>query len=69
MRNQGIIIFLTIIVTLLCLYYLSFTFVASKVQQRAVVPRQKCQWHRELWEKAVLFGLCLEPTRVQPFWC
>ena len=36
MRNQGIIIFLTIIVTLLCLYYLSFTFVASKVQQRAV---------------------------------
>ncbi len=36
MRNQGIIIFLTIIITLLCFYYLSFTFVASKVQQRAI---------------------------------
>lgn len=35
MKNQGIIVFLTIIVTLLCLYYLSFTFVSSSVQSTA----------------------------------
>jgi len=35
MKNQGIIVFLTIIVTLLCLYYLSFTFVSSSVQRDA----------------------------------
>lgn len=36
MKNQGFIVFLTIIVTLLCLYYLSFTFVSNSVQQDAV---------------------------------
>ena len=35
MRNQGIVVFLTIIITLLCLYYLSFTFVSRSIQQRA----------------------------------
>jgi SecD/SecF fusion protein len=36
MRNKGFVIVLTIIVTALCLYYLSFTLVALKVQQEAV---------------------------------
>ncbi|MFN3802365.1 protein translocase subunit SecD, partial [Belliella pelovolcani] len=36
MRNQGVIVFLTVIVTALCLYYLSFTFVSNNIQQRAV---------------------------------
>ena len=36
MKNQGIVVFLTIIVTLLCLYYLSFTFVSNSVQQDAI---------------------------------
>ncbi|MFD2034128.1 protein translocase subunit SecDF [Belliella marina] len=36
MRNQGVIVFLTVIVTALCLYYLSFTFVSSNIQQKAV---------------------------------
>lgn len=36
MKNQGFVVFLTIIVTLLCLYYLSFTFVSNSVQQDAI---------------------------------
>ena len=36
MKNQGFIVFLTIIVTLLCIYYLSFTFVSNSVQQHAI---------------------------------
>ena len=36
MKNQGIIVFLTIIVTLLCVYYLSFTFVSNTVQKKAI---------------------------------
>jgi SecD/SecF fusion protein len=36
MKNRGFIVFLTIIVTLLCLYYLSFTFVSGSVQQDAI---------------------------------
>ncbi|MEL7004628.1 MAG: protein translocase subunit SecDF, partial [Bacteroidota bacterium] len=36
MRNKGAVIGLTIIVTLLCIYYLSFTFVARGVQQDAI---------------------------------
>jgi SecD/SecF fusion protein len=36
MKNRGFVVFLTIIVTLLCLYYLSFTFVSNSVQQDAV---------------------------------
>lgn len=36
MRNKGLIVFLTVIVTVLCLYYLSFTFVSNNIQQKAV---------------------------------
>lgn len=35
MQNKGFIIFLTIIVTLLCVYYLSFTFVSRGIQKDA----------------------------------
>jgi SecD/SecF fusion protein len=35
MRNKGVVVVLTIIVTLLCLYYLSFTFVSTKVVREA----------------------------------
>ena len=37
MRNKGAIVVLTIIVTALCLYYLSFTFVSRNIQKEAVV--------------------------------
>ncbi|AWW30789.1 protein translocase subunit SecDF [Echinicola strongylocentroti] len=36
MQNKGIIVFLTVIVTALCLYYLSFTYVSSTVQEDAI---------------------------------
>ncbi|MCI0752058.1 MAG: protein translocase subunit SecDF [Flammeovirgaceae bacterium] len=36
MQNKGFIITLTVIVTALCLYYLSFTFVSRGVQQDAI---------------------------------
>ncbi len=35
MRNKGVVVVLTIVVTLLCLYYLSFTFVSRRVQKDA----------------------------------
>ncbi|PZX54579.1 SecD/SecF fusion protein [Algoriphagus ratkowskyi] len=35
MQNKGVIVFLTVIVTALCLYYLSFTFVSNNIQEKA----------------------------------
>lgn len=36
MKNQGFVVFLTIIITMLCVYYLSFTFVSNSVQKKAI---------------------------------
>lgn len=36
MRNKGAVILLTVVITLLCIYYLSFTFVSRGIQQDAV---------------------------------
>jgi SecD/SecF fusion protein len=35
MQNKGVIVFLTVLITGLCLYYLSFTFVSNNVQKKA----------------------------------
>jgi SecD/SecF fusion protein len=35
MQNKGFVIVLTVIVTALCLYYLSFTFVSSGVPKES----------------------------------
>ena len=35
MRNKGLVIVLTVIITALCMYYLSFTFVSRNVQEDA----------------------------------
>lgn len=35
MQNKGVVVALTIIITFLCVYYLSFTFVSRRVQQDA----------------------------------
>lgn len=35
MRNKGVVVVLSIIITLLCLYYLSFTFVSRRLEQNA----------------------------------
>src|SRR5690554_4819965 len=37
MQNKGIIVFLTVVVSALCLYYLSFTLVSNNVQNKAEV--------------------------------
>jgi SecD/SecF fusion protein len=37
MRNRGLVVFLTIIVSLFCLYYLSFTYISASVQQKATL--------------------------------
>lgn len=36
MKNKGFVITLTVVITLLCLYYLSFTWVANNVQDDAI---------------------------------
>ena len=36
MRNKGFVVVLTLIVTALCLFYLSFTFVSQRVQKEAI---------------------------------
>lgn len=35
MKNKGFIVFLTIVISLLCIYYLSFTFVAQSIKEEA----------------------------------
>jgi SecD/SecF fusion protein len=35
MQNKGAIVFLTVIITVLCLYYLSFTFISNGIQEKA----------------------------------
>lgn len=36
MQNKGLVIFLSVVVTLLCFFYLSFTYVSYNVQRKAV---------------------------------
>lgn len=37
MQNKGFIVFLTVVISLLCIYYLSFTFVSRNIQHKATV--------------------------------
>ncbi len=62
MSNKGFVSVLTIVVTLLCLYYLSFTFVSRNVQQKAAeyatvdgkVDLSKRQYYLDsVWNKPV----------------
>ncbi len=68
MRNKGVVVVLTILITALCLYYLSFTFVSTNVQQDAIDQAtdksgslnlvKKQNYLDSLWNKPVynLFG-------------
>lgn len=69
MQNKGVVVVLTIVITALCLYYLSFTFVSRRVQQDAIDQAtdqatgnidlaRKQQYLDSLWNKPVynLFG-------------
>lgn len=37
MKNKGFIIFITILISLLCIYYLSFTFISQNIQEEATI--------------------------------
>ena len=68
MRNKGVVIVLTIIITALCLYYLSFTLISRQVQDEATAYAtsangsvdlfRKQTYLDSLWNKTVynLFG-------------
>jgi SecD/SecF fusion protein len=68
MRNKGVVVVLTILITALCLYYLSFTFVSQNIEQEAVSYAtdksgslnltKKQNYLDSLWNKTVynLFG-------------
>ena len=69
MQNKGVVIILTVLVTLLCLYYLSFTFKANGVQNDAIAYatdqsgvldfNKKRQYLDSIWHEPVynLFGI------------
>jgi SecD/SecF fusion protein len=68
MRNKGVVIVLTILITLLCIYFLSFTLVTSTIQKDAIAHAtakngsldltKKQNYLDSLWNKPVynLFG-------------
>lgn len=51
MRNKGVVIVLTIIITALCLYYLSFTLISRKVQQDAIAYASNANGSVDLFKK------------------
>lgn len=63
MQNKGFVTVLTVVVTLLCLYYLSFTLVSRNVQQDATAyatdangvfsPEKKQRYLDSVWHKPV----------------
>lgn len=75
MRNKGLVVFLTAVVSLLCVYYLSFTWVAFRVQQQATVHAtdengqidfaKKQAYLADLWKKPVYRLLGLQYTYEQ----
>ena len=68
MRNKGVVVVLTIVITALCLYYLSFTFVTAKINREAIARAtdkdgsidlsKKQNYLDSLWNKPVynIFG-------------
>lgn len=68
MKNKGLVIFLTVIITALCVYYLSFTFVSRNIQKEAIAqatdeegvydPFKKRSYLDSIWNEPVynLFG-------------
>lgn len=63
MRNKGVIVFLTVVVTALCLYYLSFTFVSNNIQQKAVAYATDAQGNVDFAkQQAYLDSIYREPV-------
>ena len=69
MKNKGFIVFLTILISLLCIYYLSFTYISQNIQKEAVATTQtddgtlnvteKQRYLDSIWNEPVynLFGI------------
>ena len=69
MQNKGFIIFLTVLISVLCIYYLSFTFISRNIQEDATVYatdandnvnyNQKQSYLDSVWTEPVynLFGI------------
>ncbi len=51
MRNKGVVIVLTTIITALCLYYLSFTLISRQVQQQATAYASNANGSIDLFKK------------------
>lgn len=51
MKNKGVIVLLTVIITALCVYYLSFTFISRNIQQKAVEYATSETGHIDLTKK------------------
>jgi SecD/SecF fusion protein len=63
MRNKGVIVFLTVVITALCLYYLSFTFVSNNIQQKAVAYATDAQGNVDFAkQQAYLDSIYREPV-------
>ncbi|WP_425393032.1 protein translocase subunit SecDF [Ekhidna sp.] len=69
MKNKGFIVFLTILISLLCIYYLSFTYISQNIQKEArsatenadgtVDVSEKQRYLDSIWNEPVynLFGI------------
>ncbi len=72
MKNKGFVVFLTILISLLCVYYLSFTFVAQNIQEDATVNAtdtngnvafaEKQRYLDSVWNEPVYNLLSIEYT-------
>ena len=72
MRNKGLVVFLTLVITVLCVYYLSFTWISARVQQRATIHAtdenghidfaQKQAYLDKVWKKPVYNLLGIQYT-------
>ena len=51
MKNKGFIVFLTILISLLCIYYLSFTYISQNIQKGAVEAVQSSDGTLNVTEK------------------
>ncbi|MDX5421609.1 MAG: protein translocase subunit SecDF [Hymenobacteraceae bacterium] len=73
MRNKSLIIVLTLIVSALCLYYLSFSFIASSVQNKAeayatdaqgnVDHARKQAYLDSVWKEPVFMGMTYQEIK------
>lgn len=51
MKNKGFIVFLTILISILCIYYLSFTYVSQQIQKQATEATQSTDGSANVLEK------------------